>query len=97
MMKIKQEGKKIETPHFGTVENPVAMMKEEHDNEGVRFRKIAELSHNYTPPKDACSTYSVTFALLKEFEADLHLHIHLENNILFPKALQMEKELIKSC
>ena len=69
------------------------MMMEEHDIEGERFRKIAQLSDNYNPPADGCSTYRVAFALLKEFEEDLHLHIHLENNILFPKAIELEKEL----
>jgi regulator of cell morphogenesis and NO signaling len=64
----------------------------EHSTEGERFRKIVELSNNYTPPKDACNTYKITFALLKEFEEDLHLHIHLENNILFPKAIDLEKQ-----
>lgn len=80
-------------PPFGTVQNPIAMMMHEHDTEGDRFRKIAALSNNYTPPADACNTYTVTFSLLKEFEADLHLHIHLENNILFPKAIETEKAL----
>lgn len=80
-------------PHFGRVENPVAMMMEEHDTEGERFRRIAELSNNYTPPADACNTYRVTFSLLQEFENDLHRHIHLENNILFPKAVEMERQL----
>lgn len=85
----------LELPHFGTVENPIAMMMQEHDNEGERFRLISELSDNYIPPADACNTYRVTFAMLNEFEQDLHLHIHLENNILFPKAIEMEKNLIK--
>lgn len=80
-------------PHFGTVENPVNMMMHEHNNEGERFRKIAELSNDYTPPADGCNTYRVTFAMLQEFENDLHRHIHLENNILFPKAIQLEKLL----
>ena len=82
----------IDQPHFGTVENPIAMMMNEHDAEGVRFRKIAELSNNYTPPTDGCNTYKVTFAMLQEFEVDLHKHIHLENNILFPKATKLEKD-----
>lgn len=82
----------VEAPHFGTVENPIGMMMQEHDNEGVRFRKIAELSNNYNPPVDACNTYKVTFAMLDEFEKDLHLHIHLENNILFPKAIKLEQQ-----
>lgn len=81
----------VEQPHFGTIENPIAMMMDEHDTEGERFRKIAELSHNYTPPADACNTYKVTYAMLKKFEEDLHKHIHLENNILFPKATKLEK------
>ncbi len=83
----------VSQPAFGTVQNPIQMMMHEHDNEGNRFRKIAALSDNYTPPADACSTYKVAFALLSEFEEDLHLHIHLENNILFPRAIELEKEL----
>lgn len=75
---------------FGTIQNPINMMMHEHTAEGERFRKVAELTDNYTPPEDACNTYRVTYALLKEFEEDLHLHIHLENNILFPKAIAME-------
>lgn len=82
----------IAQPHFGTVRNPIAMMMAEHEAEGDRFAKIVELTNNYTPPADACNTYKVTFAMLQEFEQDLHKHIHLENNILFPKAEALEKE-----
>ena len=82
----------IELPHFETIQNPIAMMMHEHDAEGVRFRKIAELTNNYTLPADGCNTYKVTFAMLEEFEQDLHKHIHLENNILFPKAAKLEKD-----
>lgn len=85
---------KVDSPHFGTVENPIQMMLTEHDNEGERYRLIRKLSDNYKPPADACRTYSVTYSLLEEFEDDLHMHIHLENNILFPKALELEKEKI---
>lgn len=91
MIKVKKENSPFVTPHFGTVENPIQMMMHEHSNEGERFRKIEHLSNQYTPPADACNTYRVTFAMLQEFEADLHLHIHLENNILFPKAIALEK------
>lgn len=90
MAKAAHEGAEISNPHFGSVKNPIQMMFLEHDTEGERFRKIAALSNNYTPPEDACNTYRVTFALLQEFEEDLHKHIHLENNILFPKAIKME-------
>ncbi|MEK6481285.1 iron-sulfur cluster repair di-iron protein [Catalinimonas sp. 4WD22] len=93
MVNAQLSGRVLETPHFGTVENPIAMMEHEHDTEGERFRKIAALCDQYTPPVDACNTYKVTFAKLREFEADLHTHIHLENNILFPKAAELEKKL----
>ncbi|WMJ73602.1 iron-sulfur cluster repair di-iron protein [Cytophagaceae bacterium ABcell3] len=93
MVEAEVSGTPLSAPHFGTVENPVQMMMHEHDAEGERFRKIAELSNNYTPPADGCNTYRVTLALIKEFEDDLHLHIHLENNILFPQAIDMEKRL----
>ena len=92
MVKATLHDELIEQPHFGTVENPIAMMMHEHDAEGERFRKIAGLTNDYTPPADACNTYKVTFAMLQEFEQDLHKHIHLENNILFPKAVQLEKK-----
>lgn len=92
MVKAKLESRAVQSPQFGTVENPIAMMMEEHDNEGERFRRIAELSNNYTPPTDACNTYKVTFAMLQEFEQDLHLHIHLENNILFPESIKLEQQ-----
>ena len=94
MVKVKQENSNVEAANFGTVKNPIQMMMDEHTVEGNRFRRIEELSNNYTPPQDACNTYRVSFALLKEFEQDLHLHIHLENNILFPKAVEIENDLI---
>ena len=72
-----------------------AMMKHEHNTEGERFRRISDLTNSYTPPEYACNTYRVTYALLREFEEDLHLHIHLENNILFPKAVRMETDHAK--
>ncbi len=83
----------VHKPHFGTVQNPIQMMMHEHDTEGRRFREMATLTNNYNPPPDACTTYRVAFAMLKEFEEDLHRHIHLENNILFPKAIEAESAL----
>lgn len=91
--KAEREGTQPPTPHFGTVDNPVHMMMEDHDAEGERFRRIAKLSANYTNPPDGCATYMTAMAMLKEFEEDLHLHIHLENNILFPRAVALEKQL----
>ena len=91
MAEAKSQNRDLATPHFGTVENPVEMMKHEHEVEGDRFRKIAELTNNYTPPTDACNTYKVTFAMLQEFEQDLHTHIHIKNNIMFPRSIALEK------
>lgn len=96
MVKVKNEGGSFTPPATGTVENRINSMMQEHETEGERFRKIDELSHHYVPPHDACNTYRVTLALLNEFEQDLHLHIHLENNILFPKAILLEKKLYES-
>ncbi|UKB85699.1 iron-sulfur cluster repair di-iron protein [Chryseobacterium sp. MEBOG06] len=95
MMKAKLSGAALPQTVFGTVENPVHIMQHEHTVEGERFRKIAEITDEYLPPADACNTYKVAFAMLQDFENDLHKHIHLENNILFPKAIQLEKEFAK--
>jgi regulator of cell morphogenesis and NO signaling len=91
MMNATKSHKSIGKPIFKTVKNPISAMMEEHDIEGERFRIISALSNNYTPPEDGCNTYQLTFAMLKEFEDDLHKHIHLESNILFPKAKALEK------
>lgn len=92
MVAAQRSGGELLQPHFGTVENPVNMMKHEHTVEGERFAKITELTQGYNPPQDACNTYRVTFAMLQDFENDLHTHIHLENNILFPKSVALERE-----
>jgi len=78
---------------FGSLSNPIGMMEDEHVAEGERFFRIAELSDNFTAPADGCTTYQVAYRKLKEFQDDLFLHIHLENNILFPKAIEMEQSM----
>lgn len=93
LVSAKKEGEELPKAHFGTVDNPIKMMEAEHEEAGETLRKIAKLSNNYTPPQGACNTYRAFYAKLDEFEQDLHQHIHLENNILFPKSLLMEKEL----
>ncbi len=75
---------------FGTVQNPVRMMMMEHDSAGASLRAMRELSNGYTLPPEACTSYRVLYEALAAFEADLHQHIHLENNILFPRAVEME-------
>jgi len=70
----------------------VQKMTEEHEQEGERFSKIRALTNDYTVPADGCNTYRITMGLLHDFEKDLHRHIHLENNILFPEAIAMEED-----
>jgi regulator of cell morphogenesis and NO signaling len=93
MVQAQQTGASFLPPAFGSVTNPVAMMMHEHTLEGERFEKMQQLSNDFTVPADGCNTYRVTYGLLKEFRDDLHLHIHLENNILFPKAVLLEESL----
>ena len=78
---------------FGTVENPIRMMEREHREAGDEMRLIRELTGGYLPPSDACATYRVCFDELATFERDLHRHVHLENNVLFPKAVELEREM----
>lgn len=69
--------------------SPISMMEQEHDHAGSLLSEIRKLTNDYTPPADACTTYKLSFAALQAFEQDLHQHVHLENNILFPKALRL--------
>ena len=89
----KKEGTKVEIPNFGTVDNPIKMMEEEHDKAGDIFKRISELTNTYKTPEGACNTFKALYSKLEEFEDDLHQHVHLENNILFPKAKQLEASL----
>jgi len=77
----------------GKAASAISQMEDEHQAEGDRFMKIAQITGNYRVPADGCSTYEVTLKTLREFENDLHRHIHLENNILFPKAIELEKKI----
>jgi len=92
LVKADKEGEKAKKQHFGTVNNPIRMMEEEHENAGDIFKEIKRLSNNYTPPEGACNTFKALYAKLEEFENDLHQHIHLENNILFPKSIFLERK-----
>lgn len=72
---------------------PISMMEQEHDHAGTAMAEIRKLTSNYTLPDDACTTYKLSFAALEAFELDLHQHVHLENNMLFPKALSLFKQM----
>lgn len=78
---------------FGTVNNPIRMMMMEHDTAGDLLREMRSLTSDYQTPPDACISYQTLYRAMEEFEKDLHQHIHLENNILFPKATQLEQKL----
>jgi regulator of cell morphogenesis and NO signaling len=92
LVNIKNNGQPLQAEHFGTVQAPINMMEMEHELVGKNLAEIRTLSSDYSLPEDACASYSLLYRLLDEFEEDLHLHIHLENNILFPKALEIEKQ-----
>jgi regulator of cell morphogenesis and NO signaling len=77
---------------FGTVKNPISMMVAEHESAGSCLSEIRALTNDYTLPNEACGSYNLLYNLLKAFEEDLHLHIHLENNILFPSAIALENK-----
>lgn len=81
-----------DTP-FGTVQNPIRMMEHEHDYAGSLLENVRDLTAGFTPPEDACTTYRVAFAKLEELDKDLRWHVHLENNVLFPKAILLEQLL----
>jgi regulator of cell morphogenesis and NO signaling len=83
-------GQPFPRPMFGTVKNPVRMMMLEHDSAGEALRELRQASGDYAVPADVCVSYGELYRALQAFETDLHKHIHLENNILFPRALAME-------
>jgi regulator of cell morphogenesis and NO signaling len=80
----------VEPPFFQTVRNPVHAMMKEHDAVGDLIKQIHKASAGYNTPADGCTSYQALYQGLRQFEADLHQHLHLENNILFPRALELE-------
>jgi len=82
----------LQTP-FGTVKEPINMMEMEHEAVSSYLTEIRKITNNYFIPEDACASYSLLYRMLPEFEDDLYTHIHLENNILFPKAIELEKSI----
>ncbi len=83
----------VEKPFFQSVRNPVHTMMQEHDASAARVRQIREKSAGYAPPPDACTSYQALYSELKKFETDLHQHVHLENNVLFPRAVDLEPKV----
>lgn len=95
LVKTKNSNEPLRPSPFGTVKNPINMMEMEHELVGNTLAEINRITNGYQLPADACASYSLLYRLLAEFEDDLHVHIHLENNILFPKAAKLETELSK--
>jgi len=94
MVLTEKENSKYFDPPFGSIQNPIRMMENEHTSAGDALSQIRELSNNYSHPEDTCNTFKALYSELKEFEEDLHKHIHLENNILFPKSVELEAEMV---
>lgn len=93
ILKAKMSGAIWESPV--SLASAVAQMEHEHEEEGIRLTKMAEITNQFTPPEHACATWQFTYDKLAEFEKDLHRHIFLENGILFPAAIQMESEQVQ--
>ncbi len=93
MIKQLDTGESSAASHCGSIENPIRMMEHEHDNAGDGLSTLRELTDGFAPPTDACNTYRVMLDSLATLEADLHQHIHKENNILFPRAIAAEKSM----
>ncbi len=96
MAHAKKSGTNMNSPAFGSIQNPIHMMELEHDTAGDLIKDIKSLSNNFTPPAEACNTFRALYAKLEEFQNDLFTHIHIENNILFPKAIKLESELFNT-
>ncbi len=96
---IRQLGsaKSLPNAHCGSVNNPIRMMTFEHENAGSALAKLNELTNGYTPPPHACNTYRALFSELETLERDTHKHIHMENHVLFPKAVTLETKLEGCC
>lgn len=90
MVLAKISGRKLDPPPFGSISNPVNAMLADHEMEGARSAKLRALTNGFQTPADGCNTYRLTWRLLEDFEKDLHQHIHIENNILFPRAIELE-------
>lgn len=84
---------RLSPPFFGTVENPIRVMMTEHDMAGELLQNMRAISKDYLLPEGACPSYTALYSRLEAFERDLHQHIHLENNLLFPKALELERKI----
>ncbi len=91
-----EEHAHVSPPFFRTVKNPISMMNSEHEEAGELLFRLREITNNYTPPEDACNSHIVMLSKLEELDSDLTQHVHLENNILFPKLTALEKTILEN-
>lgn len=91
-----ENGRYIGQMHCGTVANPIRVMRMEHEGEGNRYHRIAELTNGFTAPSDGCNSYRLLMQELEDFVQHLYEHIHLENNLIFPMAVELEKLKVKN-
>lgn len=93
MIRTMEESTSLPAFHCGSVTNPIRMMEHEHDDAGVALARMRALTHDYSPPADACNSFRALLDGLRELELDMHAHVHKENNVLFPRAARREEEL----
>lgn len=90
---LEEDGRPVVHPVFANIQQPVTKMIMDHNQTGDELRTLREATNGYVPPPDACTTFRALYRALEELERDLHRHIHLENNILFPRALKLEGQV----
>ena len=90
---VARSGGRLPPSPFGTVLNPIRMMEADHREADAHLMRLRTLTNGYTPPADGCTTYRLCYETLARYEADLHRHVHLENNVLFPRAIELERRL----
>ncbi len=93
LAKAQRGEENLQLPTFGKAENPIRQMMHEHDDAGDALKKLRAITRGFYPPEYACNTWRAYYRKLEELEGDLFLHVHLENNVLFPKAIALEEEV----
>lgn len=96
LVRVLESGKHVTPFHCGSIANPIRVMESEHDHAGDALTRMRELTNGFRAPPDGCTTFGVLMHGLKRLEADMHQHVHKENNILFPRALELERKITSS-
>lgn len=94
VVNLEQTGGRVPRPPFGTVRAPIAAMESEHEDAGRLLAEMRDLTHGYELPEGAYNTFRALFAGLEDLEREMHLHVHLENHVLFPRAVELERQVV---